>query len=70
MEMKLEEHCWAITHRRRGGHVAVDQVPFSWSLNSNWTPVYIHTKSTTCILICDLFKVRLAQSFLKPNHKY
>ena len=57
--MKAEEHCWTITYRLRGGHVAGGQVPVSRSLDFTWTPLYIHTKSTACIHICDLRKVRL-----------
>jgi len=45
-----------------------DQVCISWSLDFNWTPLYIFIYLTTCVLNYDLCKTWLALEF--PEHNY
>ena len=49
------------SHRWRGGHAAADRVPVCWSLDFNWTPLYIHIQVTTCVLNYDLHKIDLSR---------
>jgi len=56
-------------NRYLGSHAVADQVPISWRLDFNWTPLYIFIYLTTCVLNYDLCKTWLALEFLEHNYR-
>lgn len=56
-----KEYCWAITHRRWGGHAAADHISVCWSFDLIRTYLYIHEQLTIFIPNYALRKNRPAQ---------
>ena len=50
------------------GHAAAEKFQLCWSLDSNWTALYIHIQLTIYILNSHLLKIRLAPNFTERNH--
>ena len=70
-ERGMRERCRKNTvgryHRRRGGHAGAYQGAVCWSLDFNWTPLYLRIYLTIRILKSALRKMRLASDLSARN---